>query len=375
MIDQLLQLPQLSLEKNIILRENEKVLLRLKSVEQATNDDREVPCTSEAANTGSRHSLHDDNDTDLHRLPSALDVADVPLASVEREIQNDSSANPRHPSLLTSQPLTWSSAAPLETEVEPLARCGELVQCSSSESSTASTPSSSIHTPTFDAQPQSPPTNSVLVRSTRSSSQANQGKKRKRSQAEETSRFNETFDSIVKLFGAECGLDDLERLVVHAKESKELVPATLLTRMFFSIPSADPNADPMTFVRAVPDLVVEIEDAEFAECLVQIKNRMALAHFYYAYRSAHLNRSMFIEWTEYMGKHTDMQLTPRERRRPDSIVKQRFIDLCTMRSRKTRQQISSDISNWQSWGKQWAELINRFGYAGLLLVPRMMTND
>ena len=388
LIDQLLQLPPLSLEKDTVLRENDKVSLRLKSVEQATSDNSEAQCMRGAANKRSRYSVRHESGNGLHHSPSALDAPYVPLASAEREIENDSRPSSRRPSLPTSQPLTWSASAPLETDVELFARCPELAQCSGTEGSAVSTPLSSIHSSTPDPRSPSPSTSSVFVpeehatecrsnarqslqRSGQSSSQANQGRKRRCCEAEETRRFDETFDSVVHTFGAEKGLEDFERLVIHAKESTQLIPAVLITRNFLSIP----NADPMTFVQAVPDLVEELEDTEFAECLVQFKKRMALAHFYRAYRSAQTNWSMFIDWTENMRKHTNIKLTPCKGRRPDSVVKQRFIDLSIVRSKKTREQMASDISNWQSWGKQWAELIDRFGYAGLLLVPQMMTND
>ncbi len=135
-----------------------------------------------------------------------------------------------------------------------------------------------------------------------------------------------------------------------------------------------PYTDPVEFFQAVSNIVKTLEDNELAERLLQVQKRTELAHFYLAYEYAQTNASIFISWTESIHKTNGIPLTP-DRGRKDSVVKQRFVDISIGRSRKSREQLCYAMSNWRSCGKPWADLINLFGYAGLLLVPHRMNND
>lgn len=84
-------------------------------------------------------------------------------------------------------------------------------------------------------------------------------------------------------------LEHFERIIDDAKANAHWIscawtPRTLLT----------PDVDPLQFVQVLPNLVKELDDNDFAGRLLEVKQRMALAHFYSAYRSAHANHEIFL---------------------------------------------------------------------------------
>lgn len=107
---------------------------------------------------------------------------------------------------------------------------------------------------------------------------------------------DEPLERIAKTFGVDSDLEYFEQIIDHAKADAHWIscawtPRTLLTS----------DVDPLQFVQALPTLVKELDDNEFAGRLLEVKHRMALAHFYSVYRSAHENHEMFLRWTDRLG--------------------------------------------------------------------------
>lgn len=190
------------------------------------------------------------------------------------------------------------------------------------------------------------------------------GRKRKRDQHE-----GESLERIAESFGTESDLAYFEQIVDNARTNAHWISGAWTPRTLLSMP----NVDPLSFVQALPTLMKELEDNDFAERLLGVKQRMALAHFYSTYRSAHANHEMFLRWTDGLGD-SGVSLTPSDGRRTESVVKQRFIDISVWQCQRDRKQAAVKINNWQRCGKPWADLIIRLGYSSLLLVPPSMTN-
>ena len=179
---------------------------------------------------------------------------------------------------------------------------------------------------------------------------------------------DEPLERIAETFGVDSDLEYFEQIIDHAKASAHWIscawtPRTLLTS----------DVDPLQFVQALPTLVKELDDNDFAGRLLEVKQRMALAHFYSVYRSAHENHEMFLRWTDRLG-NSGVSLTSCDGLRTESAVKQRFIDVCVWQCPRDRKQAAVKINNWQRCGRPWAAMIGRLGYSSLLLVPPDMTN-
>ena len=194
------------------------------------------------------------------------------------------------------------------------------------------------------------------------------GRKRKRP-SPRIEQEDESRRRIAETFGNDRDLEYFEQIVDNAKANAHWISGAWTPRNLLSMP----DVDPLQFVQALPNLVEELEHNDFAERLLQVKQRIALAHFYSAYRSAHANHEMFLRWTEGIG-NSGVSLTPRDGRRTESVVKQRFIGISVWQSQRDRKHAAVRINNWQRCGKPWAELIVRLGYSSLLLVPPSMTN-
>lgn len=190
-------------------------------------------------------------------------------------------------------------------------------------------------------------------------------KKRRFSQHEHE---DDSLERIAETFGMDSDLEYFEQIIDNAKANAHWIscawtPRTLLT----------PDVDPLQFVQVLPNLVKELDDNDFAGRLLEVKQRMALAHFYSAYRSAHANHEIFLHWTDSLVS-SGVSLTPCDGLRTDSMVKQRFVDISVWQCPRDRKQASIKINNWQRYGRPWADMIGRLGYSSLLLVPPDMTN-
>jgi hypothetical protein len=141
------------------------------------------------------------------------------------------------------------------------------------------------------------------------------------------------------------------------------------------------------FLRLVSDLGQAIESSTFGEQYSRIKKRIALAHFYYAYALAQDNPSIFLSWCDKQ-RVGDGRLRPKGGSK--SIVQQRFADLIfssqtdlriatpVVRHVDNGDDIKRRIAKVQMWrksGKKWAQVIQRFGYGILLLLPSDLADE
>ena len=127
-------------------------------------------------------------------------------------------------------------------------------------------------------------------------------------------------------------------------------------------------------IQALPDLAGEIEDSAIDERLSRFNNRMALANFHGAYHAAQAKPEEFLQALDQdVLRHTRNLRARNGTKRAE--VKERFIELvfCRAKGKRDWRKDSVCVNNWQSWGKPWFELINRFGRGILLLVPGEMT--
>ncbi|KAL8781975.1 MAG: hypothetical protein Q9213_005759 [Squamulea squamosa] len=141
------------------------------------------------------------------------------------------------------------------------------------------------------------------------------------------------------------------------------------------------------FLQLVLDLGLAIESSIFGEQNSRIRKRIALAHFYHAYTLAQDNSKTFLSWCNEQQVQGSWILPKGGNK---SIVQQRFADLIFSRlenhdgapSPGGRLDNGHD-SNWrtakiQMWrksGKKWAQLIQRFGYGILLLLPSTLSDE
>lgn len=130
-----------------------------------------------------------------------------------------------------------------------------------------------------------------------------------------------------------------------------------------------------SIIHALPKLAGEIEDSAIDEQLSRLLNRVALAAFHCAYRAAQAKPD------EFLKKFARNHLRPADQLRARNgtkraKVKERFTELvfCQSKGKRDWRKESVYVSNWQSWGRPWFELIDRFGRGILLLVPGEITN-
>ncbi|KAL4864220.1 hypothetical protein BDV12DRAFT_201325 [Aspergillus spectabilis] len=144
--------------------------------------------------------------------------------------------------------------------------------------------------------------------------------------------------------------------------------------------------DVSQFVRVVLDLGLAIESSSFGEQNSRIRKRIALAHFYNAYTMAQNNPDMFLSWCENQQVHGG-SMPPRGGNR--SVVQHRFADLIfsqngdhlaipsahTIDSAENTKRRIAKIQMWRKTGKKWAQIIQRFGYGILLLLPASLSDE
>lgn len=145
--------------------------------------------------------------------------------------------------------------------------------------------------------------------------------------------------------------------------------------------------DVSNFLRLVLDLGLAIESSIFGEQNSRIRKRIALAHFYHAYTLAQDNSSIFLPWCDDQRVRGGRMLPKGGNK---SIVQQRFADLIFSRP-ETHDGILSaggpsdngdvasrraaKIQMWRKIGKKWAQIIQRFGYGILLLLPPSLSDE
>ncbi|KAK3045743.1 hypothetical protein LTR09_012721 [Extremus antarcticus] len=359
------------LQQNLIIdtitKENARVLSRLTAVERLAR------ATREASGSHSRVTAEDGQRNESPNLQCGTGEA-CPSLSLVRELER-------------SQNETAYKAGPLSHSDQASPQSAHLMNCQDHdfEDSEYSTndPSSTTPSPERSLRHHSRHTISASMGKDRelqahrivrqdqtdctSPSNDMAGRKRKRP-SRKIEHKDESHERIAETFGADSDLEYFERIIDDTKANAHWISGAWNPRNLLSTP----DVDPLQFVQAVPTLVMELEDNDFAERLLQVKQRMALAHFYRAYRSAHENHDMFLRWTDGIG--SGVSLTPCNGRRMESIVKQRLIDISVWQSQRDRKQAAVKTNNWQRCGKPWAELIVRLGYSSLLLVPPSMTN-
>jgi len=139
-------------------------------------------------------------------------------------------------------------------------------------------------------------------------------------------------------------------------------------------------------MRLVMDLGLEIESSTFCEQNFRIRRRIALAHFYHAYTLAQDHPEIFLSWCD------DQQIQggailPKGGNK--SVVQHRFADLifsraeihsgtpsaCSLRHGDDAKRKVAKIQMWRKSGKKWAQVIQRFGYGILLLLPSSLTDE
>ncbi len=140
------------------------------------------------------------------------------------------------------------------------------------------------------------------------------------------------------------------------------------TRIQTDVPLSD-------IIHAIPQVTREIEVTSLNEHLSRIRNRLALADFYCAYRAAHARPKDFLqELEQHAPQHMNHPRAQSRTRR--GRIKESFIELVFCQSVDEREwkKDSIRVNNWQKAGRPWFELIQRFGTGILLLVTEDVTN-
>ncbi|KAG8531639.1 uncharacterized protein KY384_003270 [Bacidia gigantensis] len=166
---------------------------------------------------------------------------------------------------------------------------------------------------------------------------------------------------------------DIQEIVRELKTRPHRPPG--LTPTIYSRIPIRSDTTPLRIIRAIPNLAGEIEASTINEQLSRVHNRIALADFYCAYRAAQAKPDEFLQELARNAPHRrNPPRAPKGTRRAE--VKECFIELVFCRSvgQRNRGKDSTRVNNWQSWGRPWFELINRFGTGFLLLIPDDVTN-
>lgn len=132
---------------------------------------------------------------------------------------------------------------------------------------------------------------------------------------------------------------------------------------------------PAQIIEATRNLAREIKGNTVNEQLSRVRNRIALADFYCAYRAAHAEPYIFLqELDRSLSQYTHQPQASHRTRRAE--IKHRFIELVFNQAtrERDRKKNSTRVNNWQKGGRPWFELIDRFGTGILLLVPEDVTN-
>ncbi|KAI0387435.1 hypothetical protein F5Y04DRAFT_286582 [Hypomontagnella monticulosa] len=140
------------------------------------------------------------------------------------------------------------------------------------------------------------------------------------------------------------------------------------------------------FLRLVLDLGLAIESSSFGEQTSRIRKRIALAHFYHAYTLAQSNPDVFLSWCDDRGVQGGSMLPKGGNK---SVVQHRFADLIFSRALShsgmpsphsldhsdDAKRRTAKIQMWRKGGKKWAQIIHRFGYGILLLLPSSLSDE
>ncbi|KAK3166774.1 hypothetical protein OEA41_009899 [Lepraria neglecta] len=145
--------------------------------------------------------------------------------------------------------------------------------------------------------------------------------------------------------------------------------------------------DESHFLRLVLDLGLAIESSIFGEQNSRIKKRIALAHFYHAYTLAQDNPKTFLSWCDDQRVQGGWMLPKGGNK---AVVQQRFADLIFSRAENhggmpsaggsldngdDAKRRTAKIQMWRKSGKKWAQIIQRFGYGILLLLPSSLSDE
>jgi len=140
------------------------------------------------------------------------------------------------------------------------------------------------------------------------------------------------------------------------------------------------------FLRLVMDLGLAIESSIFGEQNSRIKKRIALAHFYHAYTLAQDHPETFLSWCDDQRVQGG-SILPKGGNK--SVVQHRFADLIFSRAENHGEVLlarpldngddakrrNAKIQMWRKSGKKWAQIIQRFGYGILLLLPSSLSDE
>jgi hypothetical protein len=154
------------------------------------------------------------------------------------------------------------------------------------------------------------------------------------------------------------------------------------------------NIDPGQFIRGLPMLRMRLEGHFLGEQMFRTRKRIDLTHFYNAYMVAQNNPDAFLKHTAKEMFGNDGCIVARRTSRKSSMVKQRFVDILfsgspfckhesavsgtcrgTANKQKVRELFNQKVEDWRRSGKPWSEMISRFDYGILLLVPSELTDE
>lgn len=154
----------------------------------------------------------------------------------------------------------------------------------------------------------------------------------------------------------------------------------------YQFSSASQITDVSHFLQSVLDLGMAIESSIFGEQNSRIKKRTALAHFYHSYTLAQENPKIFLSWCN--DQHVQgRSMLPKGGNK--SVVQHRFAELifsradnlggitphCPLDNGDEAKRRIAKIQMWRKCGKKWAQMIQRFGYGILLLLPSNLSDE
>lgn len=190
----------------------------------------------------------------------------------------------------------------------------------------------------------------------------------------EQSLHNDSVEAWAVRISKERTVEEMQQVIYELHE--EGSRANLPTGQVLNNSTISREIEPLHLFQAIPAVALRIEESAASEKLSRIRNRLALAEFYRAYREAQEQPVIFLDVVSQILPAPISPAAPSNRTKR-SEVKNRFVDLVFNDSNGTRnrKKDSTRVNDWQRLGRPWYDMISRYGNRILLLVPRELTND
>ena len=173
--------------------------------------------------------------------------------------------------------------------------------------------------------------------------------------------------SMVRRIGHSDRVGEMQQMVYELQSGADQTLALAKPGLNIGVISCE--ADFARLFQVVPTVARQIEESAACEQLFRIRNRLALAEFYRAYRAAQAQPDQFLQVVnQILPTLVTRAAAPNRTKRTE--VKNKFTDLVFNQSsgNRNRKKDSTRVNDWQTLGRPWFDMISRFGNGVLRIV-------